>query len=44
MNIYNWGPFSSTPAISKATPNGLDIVGSDPSTPSPNFNAKSQTL
>jgi hypothetical protein len=41
-SAYNCGPSSSQPAIRRATPNGLDMILSSPSAPSPNLNARSQ--
>lgn len=38
---YRLGPSSSYPAIKSATPNGLDMMLSSPSAPSPNLSAKS---
>lgn len=41
---YSDGPFSSTPAISKATPYGLDMgFFLEEGSPSPKFRAKSET-
>ena len=41
---YRLGPSSSYPAIKSATPNGLDMMLSSPSAPSPNLNARSHIL
>lgn len=41
-NTYSCGPSSSYPAIKSATPNGLDMMLSSPSAPSPNLRARSQ--
>ena len=38
---YRLGPSSSYPAIKSATPNGLDMMLSSPSAPSPNLSARS---